>query len=586
MDRAGTLGLGHEWIARRLTWAVAFACVVLLAWLVIAGRGNLGWDDADYLRRGLSDARLAVSGNPVLIIPRALDRLLQERPKPPFLVGWIEFGALLVGRSNLNTLIVLGSVAPFCFLVLAVVGLARQFHGHWSGLFALVVLIASPRTFSFGGKIMVETFLALWVLLALALASLLLKRPCRGVAVALGLVAALAFLTKLTAGLLLAGALVPFFWLVLRRDSDRRLRLRVLCWATLTCLAVAAPWYVRNAASAVRFASYSSRFNLVAEGQTHVTSGGERLVRILADLPGWPLAAILGIVGCCMSVKRRQSAGIKVEGCFEADSPSAHFRILTVASLLTMTAVLMIPPYFDTRFLLPIWPPLAVVLGGVFAKVFGAIALRSRALIGAGLAVSLTASVIGLVHEPTSTTCWAAQELIDRLVGRHGVASLANVGNIAEWNVCKTGLINELRKNSADCFVLHDLSAESAEGLRSRLPRFDAVVVLETSAFPAGFLAASPALNRAHSVINEIVQADPELIRAEGLPLEGLPPMAIFVRDRENRQQVSRGQASCRANDALVQEHAKLHGPRSRWGITSLGEGSPPWNFGHGPSKP
>ena len=46
------------------------------------------------------------------------------------------------------------------------------------------------------------------------------------------------------------------------------------------------------------------------------------------------------------------------------------------------------------------------------------------------------------------------------------MASLANVGNIADWNVCKTGLINELRDNPNDCFVLHDLSAESAEGLR------------------------------------------------------------------------------------------------------------------------
>ncbi len=586
MDRAGTLGLGHERIARRLTWAVALACVVLLAWLVIAGRGNLGWDDADYLRRGLSVARLAASGNFVLLIPRALDRLLQERPKPPFLIGWIEFAALLVGRSNLDTLIVLGSVVPFCLLVMAVVGIARRFHGHWSGLFALVVLIASPRTFSFGGKILVETFLALWVLLALALASHLLERPGRGVAIALGVVGALAFLTKLTAGLLLAGAIVPFLGLLFRCDSDRRLRLRALAWATLAWLAVAAPWYVRNAASAVRFASYSTRFNLVALGQTHVTSVGERLARILADLPGWPLAAILGTVGCCMAVKRRQSGDISLEGFFRADSPAALFRILTVASLLAMTAVLMIPPYFDTRFLLPIWPPLAVVLGGVFARLFGRIALRSRALTGGGLAVCLMASAIGLARTPTATTCWAAQGLIDRLVSRHGVASLANVGNMAGWNVCKTGLINELRKNPADCFVLHDLSAESAEGLRSRLPRFDAVVVLETSAFPAGFMAASPALNRAHSVIHEIVQADPQLVRAEGLPLEGLPPLVIYVRDRENRQRAAHGRTSWRGNDVLVHEHTKLHGPRSRWGINSRGEGSPPWNLGHGPSRP
>jgi hypothetical protein len=122
--------------------------------------------------------------------------------------------------------------------------------------------------------------------------------------------------------------------------------------------------------------------------------------------------------------------------------------------------------------------------------------------------------------------------MIDQLVSRYGVAVLANVGNCADWNVCKTGLINELRDNPNDCFVLHDLSAESVDGLRTRLPRFDAVVVLERASLPEEFLAASPKLNRAYPVINQIVQADPELIRAEGLPPLGLPPMSIFVRDR------------------------------------------------------
>ncbi len=68
------------------------------------------------------------------------------------------------------------------------------------------------------------------------------------------------------------------------------------------------------------------------------------------------------------------------------------------------------------------------------------------------------------------------------------MTTLANVGNIADWNVCKTGLINELRDQAGNCFVLHDLSAESAEGWHARLARFDAVVVLEPEAFPAGFL--------------------------------------------------------------------------------------------------
>jgi hypothetical protein len=94
-------------------------------------------------------------------------------------------------------------------------------------------------------------------------------------------------------------------------------------------------------------------------------------------------------------------------------------------------------------------------------------------------------------------------------------------------------LINELRDDPGNCFVLHDLSAESAEGLRTRLPRFDAVVVLETAAFPAGFLAAAPGLNCAYPSIFSTIEADPALVRLDGLPLEGLPPLTIYVRRGE-----------------------------------------------------
>ena len=110
-------------------------------------------------------------------------------------------------------------------------------------------------------------------------------------------------------------------------------------------------------------------------------------------------------------------------------------------------------------------------------------------------------STMGTVGEPASTTCWAARSLIEQIVSRYGVATLANVGNTQDWNVCKTGLINELRDDPNDCFVLHDLSSESSEGLRTRLPRFDAVVVLETSGISPGFLAAVPGLNRAYPSI-------------------------------------------------------------------------------------
>src|SRR5271166_6406321 len=497
-DQAGFLWANRRSPATILTWLLLSSSLVLLICLVLARHGNLAWDDADYLRRGLADARHATSGTTLAVIPRLLARLIKEQPKPPLLVGWIALGALLTGRSHIDLLMVYSSVVPFLLLALGTVGLARRLHGPAAGLLALAFLLASPRALSFGGKVMVETFLACWVLLALGLASELAVWPRRTTGIALGLATGLALLTKLTAVLLLAGASVSFLWWMFRPGPYRSLRKRALGWAIVMCLAVAGPWYACNARVAVRFGTFSARYNLLAEGQSRIVSPRDRLGRILSDLPGWPLIVMLGVVGFGISVRRGSNPTLETAERAALCSTPARFRVLVVASTLAAAGALMIPAYFDTRFLLPLWP-----------------------------------SIAGVVGEPASTTCWAARGLIDQIVSRYGVATLANVGNVADWNVCKTGLINELRDDPSNCFVLHDLSAESAEGLRTRLPRFDAVVVLETAAFPSGFLAAVPGLNRAYPSIFSTIEADSAWVRLDGLPLEGLPPLTIYGRRGE-----------------------------------------------------
>ena len=109
-----------------LSGVLLAASVVFLTCLVLTRQGNLAWDDADYLRRGLADARHADAGPKLVAIPRLLDRLIRERPKPPFLVGWIALGALLVGRSHIDLLMVCSSVVPFLLLALATLSLARR----------------------------------------------------------------------------------------------------------------------------------------------------------------------------------------------------------------------------------------------------------------------------------------------------------------------------------------------------------------------------------------------------------------------------------------------------------------------------
>ena len=92
-------------------------------------------------------------------MPRAIDRLLLEQPKPPWLVAWIEFGVHLFGRRNVDALILFSTVVPYGFLD------GRRDPGwppaagaHGQGFLALVCLASSPLSLAFGGKVMVETY--------------------------------------------------------------------------------------------------------------------------------------------------------------------------------------------------------------------------------------------------------------------------------------------------------------------------------------------------------------------------------------------------------------------------------------------
>ena len=85
-------------LAVSVTWLAALLVLGLLAGLVVRRQGNLAWDDADYLRRGLTNVRLAESAGVWWVVPRALGRVYLEQPKPPWLVAWIELGALVFSR--------------------------------------------------------------------------------------------------------------------------------------------------------------------------------------------------------------------------------------------------------------------------------------------------------------------------------------------------------------------------------------------------------------------------------------------------------------------------------------------------------
>jgi hypothetical protein len=501
-----------------LTVCVILALVLGLGAHVVAREGNLAWDDADYLRRGLHNVgKSRIDGwlNPIALIGATL----KEKPKPPLLIAWIEAGSVVLGRRNVRTLIVFASVIPFGLLISTVALIARRTLGSLGALTAVLVLAACPMSLAFGAKVMVETFMALWILLALTFAAMLLERPTRTRALMLGTAVACALLTKLTVALLLPGPAVLSAWLYARRYSLDRKAVRMAGWVVLPVVLLAGPWYFRNGLAAIEFAAYSARYDVTALGRADVTPRLVRLRILVERLVGWPILLLAPIAawGALRSWRKLPSV-------------ARDFVALALIGATFGTIGLLVPSYFDPRFLMPICPALAIVLASAFRPESDHIIPRLTAvatvLIAAAGAIHSAAQ---LRDEPRSTTYWQAQRLIDDLVTEHHVMTIANIGDSRDWNVCKTGLINELRRAPSDCFVLHDLSRNERAEIARRIEKLDAIVVLDRNALPAGFLESSPGLNRAYGTVEPVLAGSHRFEKIEPR-IAGLPPLSVYIR--------------------------------------------------------
>jgi 4-amino-4-deoxy-L-arabinose transferase-like glycosyltransferase len=523
---------GRGRLAASMTWLAAISILAMLAAVVLSRQGNLAWDDADYLRRGLAHARTAQSAGGPAILLRGFECLLHEGPKPPWLVAWIQLGAIAFGRSNLNSLIIYASVVPYAFLLVAVIGIGRWQSGAWGGLLALVCLVSSPYSLAFGAQVMVETYLSLWVLLTYTLAARLVVRPTRKRGLALGTMVGLSLLTKLTIALFLPAPLVYVLYRAIRLDSDRRLLLKALLWSGLIAVVIAGPWYALNTSQAVKFALFSARYDRVVRNRADRVPTGQRVAAFVGELPGWPLAATFAgaaILGSVLALRQRDRC---LEHVIERSDLQAHLARMTWLGAGTSAAALLVPSYFDPRFLLPIWPLVAIELGRRFEAILLRFHAFPRCLVSGGLAASVLLACAPIVRQPTIPTYWQAASLIDHLVSQYGVATLANVGNCIEWNVCKTGLINELRDKPADCFVLRDLTNLPPERIRHVLSRFDAVVVLEQTDLLERQSSLLPGLNGSYRKVVDNVTEDPQFVLVPApAGIGGLPHLSVYVKE-------------------------------------------------------
>ncbi len=214
---------------------------------------------------------------------------------------------------------------------------------------------------------------------------------------------------------------------------------------------------------------FPRRYNEVASGSDGVPTA-RRAADMASDLAGWPLA---GTVACSALAGafwgRKKSREIDENSDRQVFARVWFTRMAWLGAGIA-AAVLLIPAYFDTRFLLPIWPVLAVAIGASVHSQLFRLPVIPKTLLGLGLAGSLLFAFSSVAREPSFATYWETTRLIDHLVGRYGVSNLVNVGNCAAWNVCKTGLMNELRADPGSCFVLHDLT-RATDGRAERLAR-------------------------------------------------------------------------------------------------------------------
>ena len=311
---------------------------------------------------------------------------------------------------------------------------------------------------------------------------------------------------------------------------------------------------------AVRFAFFSSKYNELATGRQRV-SAGPRRERDRAR-PGGMAAGPYRERGfaslACFGHRKRNPRHGRCGGDHRraiptADAPPAlaacsaaeesvepldpkpralaHFTTLAWLGAAIGVGVLVFPAYFDTRFALPIWPVLAVAIGSSLSPRLSRLPALPQAFLGLGFGGSLLCAAAGAVgREPSFPTYWKTAALIDELVDRFGVSNVVNVGNCAAWNVCKTGLMNELRDDPGNCFVLHDATRVSESRVQRLFKTADAVVVLGRSDLSDAVMQSAPGLNRGYGAVLENLANDRTFQRVDRLATDGLPELLVFVR--------------------------------------------------------
>jgi 4-amino-4-deoxy-L-arabinose transferase-like glycosyltransferase len=535
------------------------AIMALVAAYVSAREGNLTWDDAEYLYLGLEMSQWARQvGN--LEHVRALYNTMYIVAKPPLLHAWIAQLWLLSGYRSPMPVILGATVIPFGLLAVGVVIVAWRLFSPRVALLALLVLAASPAMLTLGALVMVETLLALWVLLSCYFLALLIERPGATIALGLGTAVGLAMLTKLTVPLVLSGGIIYALYAYCRRHPIDASFARLLGCVALPMAVLDGPWYLKNGKSAVTHATTSSVFNITILGSETV-SRGERLIAMAEGIGGWTLTLVLIALGLWNWYRGGRALWTGPDdstGSSFAGGPARSFIKVSASTFALGAIVLLIPTFFDSRFLVPAWSAMTVVLAALLDR-FSLEGRRWRraapfVLVGAVMASTITA----FVDQHRWVTHWNLEGVIQGLIRQHGVRTLASLGNTGDWNFFKLRLINDLRlaregpSADPDSLEVFDLALLTPEELERRLERIDALVMLDRSQVPAEFLRFAPLVNRAYAdidpVLGQIAARFTEIAGDRHVP----PRFHVYVRrpDGAPGASVQRAEAPARPDGA------------------------------------
>jgi hypothetical protein len=335
----------------------------------------------------------------------------------------------------------------------------------------------------------------------------------------LGLWVGLAAVTKFTAFLLLCG---PAFYFVIVAARTRRVPAVAFATASAVALIVAGPWYGRNYENVLEHARFSSQFDVLALGKKDESVRLARLVAAAGAITGW------GVLGTAAVAEIAR----KSHGAVSSLLPSGrHFERMALLGLVIFATTLLFPSYYETRFLLPAWPAVAVVIGARCCAAAESLGTRWKVGLAGLLALSAAYSLVVVDRErlqTRSTTYWDAGSAVAELATEHGAHTIGNVGETPDWNIAKLRLASRLQPRAAGCDI-RDLSRFEPEQLAGALEECDAFFVLDHDLLPPLVLN-TPAMNRAYDALPEAL-ARQSFQQIETAALD-LPRLRLYVRKR------------------------------------------------------